>query len=114
MIKVCRECGKEFKWERSGPGRAPLYCSIQCKRRVNNRALNQKLAVRYKQDEEFRRRKIESSVKACQKSRMNRKKEAFDRLAQKLCDTNDPAAIAKLLDENVRLKAELYEKPKNI
>lgn len=114
MKKVCRECGKEFNWERSGPGRAPLYCSTQCKRRVNNRALNKKLAARYKQDEEFRRRKIESSVKACQKSRLNRKREAFDKLAQELSATNDPAAIVKLLDENVRLKAKLYDKPKNL
>jgi hypothetical protein len=34
--EVCRECGNEFTWERTGPGGIPRICSDECRTRRAN------------------------------------------------------------------------------
>lgn len=107
MLVKCKICGKEFEPKRTA-GRRPDFCSEECRRKAHTKKTTRYLNERYKNDEEFRKRRIASNIESNRRKREERKEQAMQELVADLmlADTSDE--VRKILDERVRLKSHTY------
>ena len=81
---ICRICGKKFFYRQKPKGRAPFFCSDECRKRAKSiRSVNY-LRKRYHSDPEFRQRRIQSNVASNTKKREFAKELELKSIAENL------------------------------
>lgn len=114
MIKtaICKVCGKEFEYEyNGGKGRKPGFCSEECRAKAHSKINTKCMVKRYKNDEEWRKKRIANNVAGEKRRRAERKEKAITDMVAFFASSTDTRAIRKLLEEKTRVKSECYVKP---
>jgi hypothetical protein len=107
MLVKCKICGKEFEPKRTA-GRRPDFCSEECRRKAHTKKTTRYLNERYKNDEEFRKRRIASNIESNRRKREERKEQAMNGLVLEIMNAGSAEEVRKILDKNVRLKSHTY------
>lgn len=107
MLVECKICGKEFEPKRTA-GRRPDFCSEECRRKAHTKKTTRYLNERYKNDEEFRKRRIASNIESNRRKREERKEQAMNGLVLEIMNAGSAEEVRKILDKNVRLKSQTY------
>lgn len=114
MIKtaICKVCGKEFEYEyNGGKGRKPGFCSEECRAKAHSKINTKCMVKRYKNDEEWRKKRIANNVAGEKRRRAERKEKVITEMVAFFASSTDTRAIRKLLEEKTRVKSECYVKP---
>lgn len=107
MLVKCKICGKEFEPKRAA-GRHPNFCSEECRRKAHTKKTTKYLNERYKNDDEFRKKRIASNAASNRRKREGRKEQAMQELVLQLMQAETPEEIRSILEERVRLKSQTY------
>lgn len=114
MIKtaICKVCGREFEYEyNGGKGRKPGFCSEECRAKAHTKINTKCMVKRYKNDEEWRKKRIANNVAGEKRRRAERKEKVITEMVAFFASSTDTRAIRKLLEEKTRVKSEWYVKP---
>lgn len=107
MLIKCKICGKEFEAKRAA-GRHPNFCSEECRRKAHTKKTTRYLNERYKNDDEFRKKRIASNAASNRRKREERKEQAMNGLVLEIMNAGSVEEVRKILDKNVRLKSHTY------
>ena len=113
MIKTatCKVCGKEFKYKASTRGRAPYFCSDECRAKARTKSNTKCMVKRYHSDEEWRKKRVAQNVEGERRRRAERKEKVINDMVAFFASTTDTKAIRRMLEEKTRVKSECYAKP---
>lgn len=107
-VAKCPICGKEFNRPRISHGRKLKYCSDECRKEKHKELSNRYNKKRFKSDAEWRAHKRSLNNKSAKNRLIRKKNEAFLGLVDELYQANSREEVAKILEEKVRLRRELY------
>ena len=109
---ICKTCGKEFEYgDKKGKGRKPGFCSEECRAKAHTKSNTRCMVNRYKNDEEWRKKRIQQNVEGERRRRAERKEKVITEMVAFFASSTDTKAIRKMLEAKARIKSECYAKP---